>query len=138
MKIYATPLRAKWRPFQPDAFVWIMCRRRIEQEQTTGNWSPAKCLAMVHALYIGQGGTLIDDKKGRRRFKYVEAAEYLSRYLKLMDMSNEHSTKVSDDVRCAIYGDLSGNAERKHDGVETGTKSSDRRREEGSGEEQDK
>lgn len=35
-------------------------------------------------------------------------------------MSNENSAKVSDDVLRAIYVDLSGNAKRKIDGVETG------------------
>lgn len=108
--------------FQLDAYVCITCRSLIEREQKTGKWSAAKRLAMVHELYTGQVRIEIDDKKGRRQFKYVEDAEYMSRYPKHMDMSNENSTTVSDDVRWAIYVNVSRNAERKSDGVETGTR----------------
>lgn len=57
----ANSLRAKWSMFQPDAYVWIKCRNRIESEQRTGNLSAAKPLGMVHAVYKGRGGAAIDD-----------------------------------------------------------------------------
>lgn len=61
-------------PFQSGAYVWIRFRILIVHEQTTGTLSTAKRLEMVHVLYTGQGRTLIDDNKVRRRFKYLDTA----------------------------------------------------------------
>lgn len=96
-------LRAKWSTFQHDAYVWITSSRRIEREQPTGNSSAAKRFAMIQVLHSVPSGTIIDDKKGRRRFKYVNAAEYVSRYPIFMDLSNVTSTKVSDRGPRAIF-----------------------------------
>lgn len=57
MKRSENSLKAKCATFQRDVHVWLSCRSRINMEQTTGNWSDAKILAMTHALYFGQERT---------------------------------------------------------------------------------
>lgn len=109
----ANSLRAKWSTFQRDAFYWISCKSRVQREQTTGNWSEEKIVMMTHRLFTGDGS---DGKKtGRKRFKYVEAAEYLSKYPKFMNIDDE-GTKTGDDVDVRRKNNTDGKHVRRREG----------------------
>lgn len=80
--------------------------------------SPAKRFVMVYALYSGKGSSLRGDKKGRKKFKYSDAAEYLSKYPKFID-NTEFSTKLSEDLRLEINDCSCRETDIKIDGGET-------------------
>lgn len=83
-------LRCKWATLQRDAYMWITCRARVEQEAGTGNWSREKYIKMTQACYAAQKAANAKNVKDQSpgAFKYIEAAEYLSRYPKFMDIES--------------------------------------------------
>ena len=92
MKRSCHSLRCKWTAFQRDANLWLTCKARVDKEQVTGNWSKEKRTSMIQTLFtarrVSEEGVA---KKGAgSRFKYVEAAEYLSQFPKFKDRPDEN------------------------------------------------
>lgn len=118
IKRTAASLRAKWGTLQRDVYACLSCRSRVDHDKGTGNWSAERRLSLTHAYYTARKGA--NERNGKdhtsnRPFKYVEAAEFLSKCLKLMD-GESPSTIVKEDRTVKFNDERGGNEVNVSDG----------------------
>lgn len=73
-------LRAKWKTLSRDAYLWISCKKLVEEENRTGNFDEEILRRMTHARKANS------QKPVNVQFKYVEATELLETIDKFGDV----------------------------------------------------
>ena len=87
-------IKAKWKSFHPDAYLYITCEADVARQYRTGNLDEQKLKAMVLRMFTVRKARL--SGATNREFRYVDDAVFLKSFPKFTDY---HAARTGDTGR---------------------------------------